>query len=829
MNEDTRAELIFTIRQCLAGDGLLFLGAGASFGCKNNSGENIPLGNQLSSYIAKDCGLDGQYELDAVSQHYIETHSEYKLVQLLRKHLKIQTVSNALIQLGAVDWMRVWTTNYEESMALAFEKNSKSYKTVSTSEDARLTRGGRKLVVHINGMLSSLNHNRLPTDFVLTSASQATTSFLNSEWSSVFRQDLNTSKVIVFIGYSLADIDISRIIFASTVYQSKIIFIDSDRPDPVLKSKISKFGGFYAIGINGFANLVQEIQQSWTPSEKEPHYSCLEEMELGTNSSKLRDATDDDVFDLFLHGEVKDELLLHQINGNPEAAYLVAREAEKEILDFVNKEKKVAVLTGGFGSGKTVSLRSIGLQLVLSGRKVFYVSHGFEILEEELSKLCNTGAEFCLIIDNYGRHIDLVKIFSRSALAKCTLILSERIETHEISENLLIENLLDWEHKCWNLDNLSVQEIDSYKAYIDRRGLWGVHASKSNERRLSFLRTECARNVQAIYLEVIRSKVVKDKMMSLVEHFKIVPNGIDILLGFCLLQSIGETPYKSLLSELLNLEQKGFEEFLKDPICKQVIGVQYDQANFRSPVIAVEILRNQPSPSLITKLISRIVVNSHRFSRYNKHVMDILWRLYRHGNLDKILPKGKGNVRASLIDMYDEIGKVDYLFNSPDYWLQYGIARISFDELDKARWCFENGEKIARGKGWTRYRNLENHMARLLVREASICTDSEEAYSKIKEAMSTLKDQASNQNKHYPFRVAKDIDSVVHKFMLTWSKDQLTAITSLYEVIVREAENIEPGTVTANKVKSYLPQIQDLLYDLIHEISVRKKSASKKN
>ena len=83
------------IRSVLGGEAILFLGAGAA------KDVGLPTGQELADLLANECGLSPGYALDAIAEHFIDEYSETKLINTLRKYLKISDVGKTLSLLGS--------------------------------------------------------------------------------------------------------------------------------------------------------------------------------------------------------------------------------------------------------------------------------------------------------------------------------------------------------------------------------------------------------------------------------------------------------------------------------------------------------------------------------------------------------------------------------------------------------------------------------------------------------------------------------------------------------------------------------------------------------
>ncbi len=78
-----------------------------------------------------------------------------------------------------------------------------------------------------------------------------------------------------------------------------------------------------------------------------------------------------------------------------------------------------------------------------------------------------------------------------------------------------------------------------------------------------------------------------------------------------------------------------------------------------------------------------------------------------------------------------------------NFWLQYGIARISLGDLEKARLWFDNAYEYGKGvphfESSSTKKNIDNHYSRLLLMEAQDATDADKAFDLVRAALELAK------------------------------------------------------------------------------------------
>ena len=634
MTSSAHERLREAMRHALNGEALLFLGAGASRAATDRKGNPLPVGKELSDRLAAECRLSPNYDLGSIAEYFVEQRSETALINTLRRHLKVESITRDLEILSSVPWTRIWTSNYDDAIEKALDSNDISYTAVTTSADVENARGNRLLVVHINGALAKLKQS-LTSDFILTSESYATHAFVDTIWSAVFRNDLQSSRAVFFVGYSLYDVDISRILFNPKLISEKTHFIDRVNIDPVLEAKLSKFGTVHGIGIRTFTESVTQERTVWVRPNLVEQY---ENWKLISPASTSRRPSDEDVYKLVLQGIVDDGLLLAQSDKPNDASYTIARECETLCFKHLAQPNAVGLLIGAFANGKTLTARSLALQLAVSGRDVFILDRPTSSAANELQRLCRRERDFVVVMENYSRNLTLVEMFCRYAREGCALLLSEKMEIHELRAPALLDRTAGRVVRVFDLDILENTELIRVSQLLDLRGLWGDRAGLSELQRLAFLREDCGRQLHAVLIEVINSPHIKARLAEIVAHFESLDGGMRMLMALCLLQTIGEQPRVDVASDLLNFRYVAYRKLMGDAIVRQILDVESGIALFRSPVIASAVLKGLGNAKIVTDVVVDCVKQGYRSRGADQYLGRIATELTRFANLERILP-----------------------------------------------------------------------------------------------------------------------------------------------------------------------------------------------
>lgn len=150
-------DLIDATKKILSGNGILFAGAGFSKKTTNINGLEPPLSWELSHKI---CDLMPDFEKDDdlmyVSDYYIKNnYDNNKLIKILKENFTIKNISQEHKDICNLNWKRVYTTNYDNTIKLAYTENGKDLQTISANDDeSKNYNKNDNLCIHINGQIN---------------------------------------------------------------------------------------------------------------------------------------------------------------------------------------------------------------------------------------------------------------------------------------------------------------------------------------------------------------------------------------------------------------------------------------------------------------------------------------------------------------------------------------------------------------------------------------------------------------------------------------------------------------------------------------------------
>lgn len=250
----------------LAHDGraLLFIGAGFSRGATNLEGRDFSLGSSLGTSLSSEASLPSGLALEDAAELYVEQCGAGKLIDKLKSAFSAKAVSEAHRQVAAAPWRRVYTTNYDDVFELACSNIGKRVDSVVPLDDISHVAKKNLLCVHLNGFIRRTDEDSVWNDLKLTQPSYDSGSAMDNDWGSLFRADLQAAQAIFFVGYSLFDIDIRRLLFEEQLVD-KSFFVLGPSPDMATAHRAGRYGLLIAAGTDEFATQLTEFRKTYVP------------------------------------------------------------------------------------------------------------------------------------------------------------------------------------------------------------------------------------------------------------------------------------------------------------------------------------------------------------------------------------------------------------------------------------------------------------------------------------------------------------------------------------------------------------------------------------
>lgn len=757
------------VKKLLDGDALLFAGAGCSVGALNLRNKPFLQGKKLSKHFANLAGITHMASLEDASEAFIDKYGKSKLIAEIQNEFTAKKIASQHQELGAMPWKILYTTNYDNVLEEAFKKNSKNLVTVTASDNPMEIPREQTLCIHLNGFVGRLNLDNVGKELKLVESSYLSDQLADSPWASVFCQDIRFAQAVFFIGYSLNDLEIKRILIDEPSLSEKCFFLLGKSPDELTVMRAKRFGTVHNSSLSEFCRLVEGVHKTYEPIRKA--FSTLSIKEH-TASQRGARVTDEAFSDLLLFGKRDARIIFESFKSKKH--YLLERSATDELFRLLDGGNSVVVIHSDLGNGKSLFLESLWLKALEHGFRVFEVREHNEEAARELEQISGLGEKAFVTIEEYQDWLTEIQHFKLKADRGSVLILTARNAINDVVYDHLSRKLDLQSIPEIGLDILDEAEINWFIDTLEEYGLWAKFAARRLDKSY-FIRINCRGQIHALLLRLLDSPDIGQRLRNLAESLTKNKERYEILLGVCILTLLNQNPSMNSLVDIFGTEIISSSQFRRDPTVKEFIDFAQSEIVVKSPIAAQYILTKATDPAIVVSTMSRMATRIHTISSISQRYQSMFKNFMRFNNVQMVLPsEGK---RAAVITYYESIKNLERCKKNPLFWLQYGIASLVIDDLFHSRRYMETAYSYAEDNPEFDTFQIDNHYARLLLFEAikedmNVTT----AMENFRNARIIINREIIDEKRRYPYKVAANYQPFLDKYRDSLSVGELDEI-----------------------------------------------------
>ncbi len=790
------------------GHAVLFTGAGFAEGALNLRRSRFKKGRELAQHLAISSKLPDDTTLEDAAEEFAQHFGEDRLIEELQQEFTASNVDPSHIHVAELPWHRIYTTNYDNVLETAYRRASKQLTPVTLSDDIRQIPKGATLCIHLNGFVDRVARDNLWSELKLTDSSYLTASLANSSWATFFRQDISLARAVFLIGYSLADLDIRRLLFETPDLREKCFFILGPQPDSATVRRASRFGQILQLTTAAFMAAASSTIQSYKPPRRPEHVPyCVQPYEMPTNSPPFSDR---DVFDLLLLGDLKSYLVSASLHGGPH--YFLERAAVDSALNYLARGTRAIIIHSDLGNGKTLVLEGIKCRASEQGYQVFTLDRRSDTLLQELEQVLTASAKTLLVVDDYPNWLDTIEFLSVHANSQSAFVLAARSSANDVMIDRVCEKLGVSSVPEIPVDRLTDTEIQWLVNFFNEYGLWGEKASWSLHRKSTLLSQACRREFHAILLKVLESPQIVDRFEKIFQELNQKRSYHEVVLAILALTVLTYIPSLDVLVDLCG-DRVLSSDFRRNPAIAQLIDFARAEVRLRSSIASQFILKRIANVGLIVEVLIGLARSANRAAPASAYHRDLMTALMRFSNLQDIFPeKGK---RAAIIRYYEAIKGLDRCRKNPLFWLQYAIACLVLEELDRAEKYFETAYSLAEDRDYEPYQ-IDNHYARFLLVKAVRSGDPTTCMAAFRKARRIVIEQVRIERLHYPYRIAAAYGEFYDAFESTLSTSDKQEIARAALFIAKRIAALPED----RKKQKYVAECSDVMVYIIERVNI---------
>ena len=684
-------------QQIINDEAILFLGAGFSMEniCENG---NYKSGKELANYLCDKSNVDVTDYLNIACSKYIQTfptkdEGVIHLINELKQEFKTKSISDAHEWILKLPWKRIYTTNYDDVAEYASHKlniKRESFNILSTAEPKEVMSS----IIHINGyiddILDTSTYDEFENKFKITHESYFKDEFLNSDWKSLFIDDLYEVKRVIFLGYSL-DYDFSLQSLIAQDARDKCIFVDYAADDKINADKKFRFeslGECTFEGVRSFSNNLKKYEGIVNKIENSKYKSFSKITPECYPHSGKGEVTQNEVFSFFVMGHFEQKFI------NSDDRVIIDR--KEEILKVQNElDNKVFLIHSKFGNGKSI-FKHILMSKLCYKFNVFELNRSSNIYDEVQMIEKETEDKYFIVIDDFGEYMNRIGTICNLMSDNGRLILFVRTPIKDnLCYQLYKKNILkpeDIEEIDLNfLNNNQLNEIyNTFNTY----GYWGKLSKTDKHSHIDYYKKKCKNEFSNILYFVMDSDNIKDRISKIMLNINNQKMIQEYMIADAIMSILGIKIRSLEILEILDIDIKLFYRVIKGPTFIEIIKVdQYQNIRLLSPIFADYILKHTEKKKILA--IASIIYNNSNKVISKDLKYSIRKNMISRSNISLIINCKGDELDRFAIGFFDSLRESPISKTNPFYWLQYAISMLNVGDLIKSNLYFENAFKTS--------------------------------------------------------------------------------------------------------------------------------------
>lgn len=179
--------------------------------------------------------------------------------QIITDCFKVRAISDEMKTVSSYPWSRIYSTNYDDSLELAFEKLGIRHQILTAKDKPSDIIPDRVPIIHLHGFVNHFRIDTIRQDCILDYSSNVANKVYDGPWSTELKNDISTCDVIVFLGYSLYDPEIAKLLLQGENSKKKTFFVNSKVTGEELIYMQSSFGTPLNIEKDGFSEIIETL------------------------------------------------------------------------------------------------------------------------------------------------------------------------------------------------------------------------------------------------------------------------------------------------------------------------------------------------------------------------------------------------------------------------------------------------------------------------------------------------------------------------------------------------------------------------------------------
>lgn len=513
----------FLCNRLQSGKVMIFLGAGASIGSKNQLQTDPPVVSKLCDIIAGEISInfdpmvDSFRSLSQVAERKLGTRQYY---DLLRLHYQHCAPSSEYRSLAKYNWKRIYSTNIDDALEKAIIQDSdQNLQVINYLSPLRDSKSDVN-EVHLIKLHGSVD--RLEQGIIFSVDDYAREHVRDRTWYDQLSIDY-LSQTFVFIGTKLDEplfyhhIEKSAKNISGMSGESYIVcpsFSDIQKEEFQSRNFITVEGTF--------ADFIRFVDKCLGPSftsddlikNSYPAYHSVFSVLPEEQKVKAREQASTITVlsrDVFKSDSPKTGIRDFYFGSIPQWSDILdgvpaKLEFHHRILKALEDQVQIVVVHGPAGCGKTTALMSVGLEYgsKRGNYSVFYINNIKEFPTETISNICMIkDLNPIFVVDDFEWcHLSIKSMIDKGKANGATFLVSER----STAWNRVSIQFREVKKKVIRVEKISHKDVPALLENLEKFGPWGRLARMSQEERVTEIIDHADRQLLVALKEVTEGR-----------------------------------------------------------------------------------------------------------------------------------------------------------------------------------------------------------------------------------------------------------------------------------------------------------------------------------
>lgn len=790
------------------GKAILFCGAGASLDSIGFNCEELPAASPLLGKFNEFLGK--RFSKLPIAASKVADASIQDYFRIITDCFKVQAVSDEMKSIMTYPWSKVYSTNYDDSVEISCEHIGKPKQTLTAADKPSDVLPGRLPIVHLHGFVNHFRIDTIREECILDYNSNVANRVYEGPWATELKNDISTADVVVFLGYSLYDPEIAKLVLQGGNSKKKIFFINSKIEDEELSYMQEMFGSPLHIEKDGFARVIEALPVA-TDSVKRS-YVCFKS--ASEQEVEHRNINYEDLSDLFLFGRVQDRLLQADVIGRS-SNYIIRPAIVEKIRSELQGGRNLISLYSPLGHGKTVLSKILGSELSQE-HDVFFAIRNQDNFMEELHSIITNNSRPIIVLDDYYKFSKHHREMALLTPEDVVFIFTSRLSVHETRKDELPAQFLNHDVIDLRIGELTQSDSNALVPLTNQAGMWREISELSDAEKAKKLISTGPGGYQANFADILVGLMNSSEMIGRIrkelEVLKALSkDAYDVVLLSIYLEFTNNHVDDFVIDQTL---QMNLSNIHSSESVSNVFRVFFNLESqgggyFAGSIFAKYAMEKICDHNDLIEVIENSANNLANSAPLFEEMKLVLVDLLRFNYLKVIASQDQNRLRR-IRDLYSNLSSNSNLNRDDLFWNAFGMCQRALKDFDAAVKHFRTSISYAknRGRNYVPYHAQNQLIVCLLERGVSIPTEASTAFKDLKEVFELLSVQADDERSYgrgQAFAWHKELVSFLETYYPQFDDTEKTVTRAQAQkyvaFIIRRVSGWESRTEAAMTVK----------------------------